>query len=190
MRDAPLSVATHTAPSAAAATATAGAAISLRGCHVSFAASVKSVPPPSTSHSAPSRDSASDAAPRLVGTSRHDVPSKICTPACEVTYTPPLRRGMMEVMMPRSGAPCTAGTGVIDLPSKLATPSSVPIHKTPSELCATAITDDCGSPRQLDLLNVRNARVGVHSSATRTEALKRSASAQTRIGPDGVIDGS
>src|SRR5438067_13604412 len=91
---------------------------------------------------------------------------------------------MMEVMMPRSGAPCTAGTGVIDLPSKLATPSSVPIHKTPSELCASAITDDCGSPRQLDLLNVRNARVGAHSSPRAKIATSAIAHAMTATRDD------
>src|SRR5262249_55196445 len=147
-----------------------GAAISLRCRHVLFASSVNSVPAPSTSHSVPSRDSAIDAAPRFVGARCHDVPSNTCTPADDATYTPPFLRAMIDVMIPRSGAPSTAGTGVIDLPSKLATPSSVPIQSRPSLLCASAITDDCGSPRQLDLLNVRNERVGVHSSAARSGA--------------------
>ena len=73
-------------------------------------------------------------------------------------------------MTPRNGAPGSDGTGTIDFPSKLATPSSVPIQRTPSVLCARAATDDCGNPRQLDLLNVRNDRVGVHSFVAASNA--------------------
>jgi len=41
-------------------------------------------------------------------------------------------------------------------------------------LCASATADDCGNPRQLALLNVRNVRAGVHSSAASGVANTRS----------------
>src|SRR5439155_19690164 len=87
---------------------------------------------------------------------------------------------MIVVISPRTGAPGTEATGSIDLPSKVATPSSVPSQSTPSLSCASAITDDCGSPRQLDLLNVRNARVGVNSAAAAIE--------QTRVATAAMMD--
>ncbi len=78
----------------------------------------------------------------------------------------------MDVISPRSGAAFTSATGVIVFPSNVATPSSVPIQSVPSVLCASATADDCGNPRQLDFGNVRNARVGVHSSAPSDSAAK------------------
>src|SRR2546430_2755563 len=88
---------------------------------------------------------------------------------------------MIVVINPRTGEPDTVATGSIDLPSNVATPSSVPIPRTPSALCASVITDDCGSPRQLDLLNVRNDRVGVHSSPRAPRAASASAHTITPV---------
>src|SRR5207248_6584574 len=61
---------------------------------------------------------------------------------------------------------------------------SVPIQSTPSLLCASAMTDDCGSPRQLDLLNVRNARVGAQSSPRAKIATSAIAHAMTATRDD------
>jgi hypothetical protein len=45
-----------------------------------------------------------------------------------------------------NGPPRSCGTGSIRAPSKRTSPSKVPNHRKPFAVCATALTELCGSP--------------------------------------------